>query len=110
MGIQLCIDDFGTGYSSLSRLHKFPLCTLKVDRSFVSKIQSQTEGAEIIHTIITLAHSLGMDVVAEGIETKTQLEKLKELECNYGQGYLISQPLDSLQTTEFLSQFLSEDS
>ena len=110
LGIQLCIDDFGTGYSSLSRLHKFPLCTLKVDRSFVSKIQSQTEGAEIIHTIITLAHSLGMDVVAEGIETKTQLEKLKELECNYGQGYLISQPLDSLQTTEFLSQFLSEDS
>ncbi|MBE9142121.1 bifunctional diguanylate cyclase/phosphodiesterase [Planktothrix mougeotii] len=107
LGIQFCIDDFGTGYSSLSRLHNFPLCTLKIDRSFVSKIQSETEEAEIIHTIIMLAHSLGMDVVAEGIETQIQLEKLKELGCNYGQGYLISQPLERLKTTEFLIRFLS---
>ncbi|MGL4503751.1 MAG: putative bifunctional diguanylate cyclase/phosphodiesterase, partial [Planktothrix sp.] len=102
MGIELCIDDFGTGYSSLSRLHNFPLCTLKIDRSFVGEIQSKTKGEEIIHTIIMLAHSLGMDVVAEGIETKIQLEKLTELGCNYGQGYLISQPLDHSQATEFL--------
>ncbi|VXD25855.1 putative Diguanylate cyclase/phosphodiesterase [Planktothrix serta PCC 8927] len=104
IGIQLCIDDFGTGYSSLSRLHSFPLCTLKIDRSFVSQIQSKIEGAEIIHTIITLAHSLGMDVVAEGIETNIQLEKLEELGCNYGQGYLISKPLDHLKATEFLTR------
>ncbi|MGL5131743.1 MAG: bifunctional diguanylate cyclase/phosphodiesterase, partial [Planktothrix sp.] len=102
MGIELCIDDFGKGYSSLSRLHNFPLCTLKIDRSFVGEIQSKTKGEEIIHTIIMLAHSLGMDVVAEGIETKIQLEKLTELGCNYGQGYLISQPLDHSQATEFL--------
>ncbi|HEY9864944.1 MAG TPA: EAL domain-containing protein [Candidatus Obscuribacterales bacterium] len=102
MGIELCIDDFGTGYSSLSRLHNFPLCTLKIDRSFVREIQSKTKGAEIIHTIIMLAHSLGMDVVAEGIETQMQLEKLTELSCNYGQGYLIAKPLDHSQATEFL--------
>jgi len=102
IGIELCIDDFGTGYSSLSRLHNFPLCTLKIDRSFVREIQPKTKGAEIIHTIIMLAHSLGMDVVAEGIETKIQLEKLTELGCNYGQGYLISKPLDHFQATEFL--------
>ncbi|SKB16203.1 putative Diguanylate cyclase/phosphodiesterase [Planktothrix sp. PCC 11201] len=107
IGIELCIDDFGTGYSSLSRLHNFPLCTLKIDRSFVSQIQSEAKGSEIIHTIIMLAHSLGMDVIAEGIETKIQLEKLTELGCNYGQGYLISKPLDCSKATEFLTSQLS---
>lgn len=102
IGIELCIDDFGTGYSSLSRLHNFPLCTLKIDRSFVSQIQSEARGSEIIHTIILLAHSLGMDVVAEGIETNIQLDKLTQLGCNYGQGYLISKPLDCSKATEFL--------
>ena len=103
LGIQLCIDDFGTGYSSLSRLHEFPIDTLKIDRSFVSRIGADNSGVEIIQTIVTLARSRGMDIVAEGIETPTQLQKLRELGCELGQGYLFSKPVDSFQATELLS-------
>ncbi len=88
--IQLSLDDFGTGYSSLSYLSQFPIDTLKIDRSFVNM-----EGLEIAQTIIVLAHNLGMDVVAEGVETEQQRLQLKELDCEYGQGYLFSRPLDS---------------
>ncbi|HEY9294883.1 MAG TPA: EAL domain-containing protein [Phormidium sp.] len=102
LGIQLCIDDFGTGYSSLSRLHEFPIDTLKIDRSFVSRIGADNSGVEIIQTIVTLARSRGMDIVAEGIETPTQLQKLRELGCELGQGYLFSQPVDSEKATELL--------
>jgi EAL domain-containing protein (putative c-di-GMP-specific phosphodiesterase class I) len=102
LGIQLCIDDFGTGYSSLSRLHEFPIDTLKIDRSFVSRIGADNSGVEIIQTIVTLARSRGMDIVAEGIETPTQLQKLRELGCELGQGYLFSQPVDSFKATELL--------
>lgn len=102
LGIQLCIDDFGTGYSSLSRLHEFPIDTLKIDRSFVSRIGADNSGIEIIQTIVTLARSRGMDIVAEGIETPTQLQKLQELGCELGQGYLFSKPVDSFQATELL--------
>ncbi|MEG4498239.1 EAL domain-containing protein [Microcoleus sp. F10-C6] len=102
LGIQLCIDDFGTGYSSLSRLHEFPIDTLKIDRSFVSRIGADNSGVEIIQTIVTLARSRGMDIVAEGIETPTQLQKLRELGCELGQGYLFSKPVDSFQATELL--------
>ncbi|MEG4943695.1 EAL domain-containing protein [Microcoleus sp. F4-D5] len=102
LGILLCIDDFGTGYSSLSRLHEFPIDTLKIDRSFVSRIGADNSGIEIIQTIVTLARSRGMDIVAEGIETPTQLKKLQELGCELGQGYLFSKPVDSFQATELL--------
>lgn len=91
--IQLSVDDFGTGYSSLSYLHRFPVNTLKIDRSFVSKMNQKNRNAEIIRTIITLAHSLRMDVIAEGVETPEQLTELKLLKCEQGQGYLFSRPL-----------------
>ncbi|MEG4576100.1 EAL domain-containing protein [Microcoleus sp. N3A4] len=102
LGILLCIDDFGTGYSSLSRLHEFPIDTLKIDRSFVSRIGADNSGVEIIQTIVTLARSRGMDIVAEGIETTTQLQKLRELGCEFGQGYLFSKAVDSEKVTELL--------
>ncbi|MEG4248253.1 EAL domain-containing protein [Microcoleus sp. Pol10D4] len=102
LGILLCIDDFGTGYSSLSRLHEFPIDTLKIDRSFVSRIGLDNSGVEIIQTIVTLARSRDMDIVAEGIETPTQLQKLRELGCELGQGYLFSRPVDSEKATELL--------
>lgn len=101
LGIKLCIDDFGTGYSSLSRLHEFPIDTLKIDRSFVSRI-SGGKSDRIVETIVTLAHSFGMDVVAEGIETLEQLEKLRSLGCEQGQGYLFSKPVDSQTATQLL--------
>jgi len=100
-GIKLCIDDFGTGYSSLSRLHEFTIDTLKIDRSFVSRL-SVGQSQQIVETIVTLAHSFGMDVVAEGIETLEQLEKLHSLGCERGQGYLFSKPLDSQGATQLL--------
>ncbi|MDY6783019.1 MAG: EAL domain-containing protein [Cyanobacteriota bacterium] len=90
-GIRLCIDDFGTGYSSLSRLHEFPIDTLKIDRSFVMRLGTET--SEVVYTIVKMAHSLGMDVVAEGIETLEQLEKLRLFGCELGQGFLLSEPL-----------------
>ncbi|MBD2182371.1 two-component system response regulator [Aerosakkonema funiforme] len=106
-GIKLCIDDFGTGYSSLSRLHIFPIDTLKIDRSFISGLGSSSDTTAIVQTIISLAHNLDMDVVAEGIETNEQLEKLKDLGCEFGQGFFFSKPLSSQQVTQLLSNYLS---
>ncbi|HEX8773908.1 MAG TPA: EAL domain-containing protein [Pyrinomonadaceae bacterium] len=93
LGIRLSIDDFGTGYSSLSYLHRFPIDTLKIDRSFISRMIDNNENREIVRTIVMLAQNLGMDVVAEGVETKAQLEELRKLECQNGQGYLFSKPM-----------------
>jgi len=93
LNLQLSIDDFGTGYSSLSYLHRFPTSTIKVDRSFVSRMGDQSEDAHIVQTIIMLGHNLGMDIVAEGVETAEQLENLRRLHCEYGQGYYFSRPV-----------------
>jgi diguanylate cyclase (GGDEF)-like protein/PAS domain S-box-containing protein len=95
LGVQLSIDDFGTGYSSLSYLHRFPIDTLKIDRSFVTRMTENTENMEIVRTIVVLAQNLGMDVVAEGVETNEQLVLLQKLHCENGQGYFFSKPVNS---------------
>jgi diguanylate cyclase (GGDEF)-like protein/PAS domain S-box-containing protein len=92
--IQVCLDDFGTGYSSLSYLYRFPIDTLKIDRSFVSPIGAEGKNGEIVRTIITLAHSLAIKVIAEGVETAHQLAQLKNLGCDQAQGYFFSQPVN----------------
>ena len=93
--IRASIDDFGTGYSSLSYLHRFPVDTLKVDRSFVSGMHENEEDREIVRTIVTLAHNLDLNVIAEGVETVDQMTHLKALNCEYAQGYLFSVPVPS---------------
>ena len=103
-GIQLSIDDFGTGYSSLWRLQHLPVDTLKIDQSFIRQTTNNDETWEIIQIIITLAHKLRMTVVAEGIEKEEQLEKIKHLQCDYGQGYLFSKPLDASDATALLAE------
>jgi len=107
LGVQVQIDDFGTGYSSLSYLHRFPIDTLKVDRSFVARMGREGENSEIVRTIVTLAHDLGMTVIAEGVETNEQLEHVKQMACELGQGYLISKPLAAEHATQFLLETLT---
>jgi diguanylate cyclase (GGDEF)-like protein/PAS domain S-box-containing protein len=101
-GIQVQIDDFGTGYSSLNYLQRFEIDALKIDRSFVSQLGLSGENSEIARTIITLARNLGMKVVAEGIETDVQLEQLKSLGCDWGQGFLLSHPLKPFEVEALL--------
>jgi diguanylate cyclase (GGDEF)-like protein len=91
--IQISIDDFGTGYSSLGYLHRFPVDNLKIDRSFVSQIQTENRHYHVVDTIIALSNQLGLAVIAEGIETKEQLAWLQNVGCKYGQGYLFNRPL-----------------
>ena len=102
LGVSLLMDDFGTGYSSLSYLHSFPFDVLKIDRSFVGRMTEGDQPMQIVRTIIELARVLGMDVVAEGIETREQYRLLRQLGCRFGQGYLFARPL----TTEDVSRLL----
>ncbi len=101
--IQLSIDDFGTGYSSLSYLHRFPVDTLKIDRSFINEIKSGQENSAIVKTIVTLAHMLNMDVIAEGIETTSQLDQLKMLRCEHGQGFYFAKPLNKEEAEKLIA-------
>lgn len=106
--VGLSIDDFGTGYSSLSYLHRFPVGTLKIDRSFVSRLGNNDENGEIVKTIIMLAQNLKMDVVAEGVEKDDQLLHLRNLKCDYAQGYLISKPVDAEGAAKLLSNWMDK--
>jgi len=103
LGVSLHMDDFGTGYSSLSHLHQFPFDVLKIDRSFIQRMTNGDQPLQIVQTIVELARVLGMDVVAEGIETEEQLALLKSMGCRFGQGYLFAPPLPADQIEVWLS-------
>jgi EAL domain-containing protein (putative c-di-GMP-specific phosphodiesterase class I) len=102
LGISLSMDDFGTGYSSLSNLHSFPFDMLKIDRSFVGRMADGDQALQIVRTIVELARVLGMDVVAEGIETRDQYRLLRQMGCRYGQGFLFAKPLPAEDVTRLL--------
>jgi diguanylate cyclase (GGDEF)-like protein len=106
MGISLAIDDFGTGYSSLSYLKLFPINDLKIDRSFVFNITTDSTDAAIAASVIVLAHSMNLNVVAEGVETKEQLEVLRKQGCDYVQGFLFSRPLSAKEFVPFFEPLL----
>jgi EAL domain-containing protein (putative c-di-GMP-specific phosphodiesterase class I) len=112
LGVQLSIDDFGTGFSSLSQLHRLPFDTLKIDRSFVLNVGEDGENSEILQTIISLAKNLKMKVIAEGIETESQLALLRNLGCDYGQGYLLAKPMPcgDMEKLLYQKQFWFPDS
>ncbi|KTC17923.1 diguanylate cyclase [Pseudomonas marginalis ICMP 11289] len=104
LGVKLAIDDFGTGYSSLSYLRRFPVDYVKIDRAFISGLGDGTEDAAIIQAIISMAHSLGLKVVAEGVENQSQLEFLRSHGCDEVQGYLISRPIEATAMAGILLQ------
>jgi diguanylate cyclase (GGDEF)-like protein len=101
-GIQLSIDDFGTGYSSLSYLHRLPVNTLKIDRSFVWRMDEQSGNMGLVPAIINMSHTMGITVIAEGVETPQQFAQLQHLNCDFGQGYLFGAPLDRQSAAELL--------
>ena len=92
LGLHLAVDDFGTGYSSLTYLKRFPVEAIKVDRSFVSGLGIDPEDTTIVEAVVKLGHSLGLLVVAEGVETPLQLARLREISCDHGQGYVFGRP------------------
>jgi len=103
LGIKMAMDDFGTGYSSLSYLREYPFDVLKIDRSFISEMTSSYKDKALINAVISMSHALNLKVVAEGIETEQQLESLRHLGCDYGQGYLFSKPLSIEDMTRLLN-------
>ena len=103
-GLNISLDDFGTGYSSLSYLHRLPIDSLKIDKSFVDRMETIRENADIVGTIVSLGHRLKLDIIAEGVETSTQAYMLKQLECEYAQGYYFAKPLPKDQATQLLTQ------
>jgi diguanylate cyclase (GGDEF)-like protein len=105
LGVKVDIDDFGTGYSSLACLHQFPIDTMKIDRSFVARLDGRPENAAIVRTIIALAHNLNMTVTAEGVETEAQFDQVRLLGAENSQGYLFSKPLGADAATELLRNF-----
>jgi EAL domain-containing protein (putative c-di-GMP-specific phosphodiesterase class I) len=105
LGIKLSMDDFGTGYSSLSYLREYAFDVLKIDRSFIQGITINKADCQLVKTIIVMAHSLGMTVVAEGVETQSQLALLAELDCDLVQGYYFSRPKPAEQLLDFSAHF-----
>jgi EAL domain-containing protein (putative c-di-GMP-specific phosphodiesterase class I) len=104
IGIEINIDDFGTGYSNLNYLMKLPISTLKIDRSFISPMESNGGNSEIVRTIVMLARNLGMKVIAEGVETQAQLEELKKLNCEGAQGYFFAAPMSFEKVQFYLNE------
>lgn len=104
LGIQVQIDDFGIGYSSLSQLSSFPIQALKIDQTFIKKMTTDENQLKIVQSIIDLTHRLGLGVIAEGIESNTQLDQLQQMDCDFGQGFLISKPLEAGEAKELLHQ------
>lgn len=104
LGVKISIDDFGTGYSNLSYLHQMPVNYLKIDRSFINRMEENNENYEIVRTILALAKNLGFAVIAEGIETATQAQQLKMFNCKYGQGYFFSKPVTSEDAGKLIYQ------
>jgi EAL domain-containing protein (putative c-di-GMP-specific phosphodiesterase class I) len=104
LGVRVALDDFGTGYSSLRYLRQFPVSMLKIDRSFVSGLGQSYDDKVIVETILRMAASLGIQVVAEGVETEEQRVILSRLGCEFLQGYLLGQPLDSPMSDQFLAR------
>lgn len=102
MGIRFAIDDFGTGYASLQHLHRLPVSTIKIDRSFIQRLCESSRSHPIVKAIIELAHSLKMQVIAEGVEDEDQLQLLRELKCDCVQGFLLSRPLPPEEIEVFL--------
>jgi EAL domain-containing protein (putative c-di-GMP-specific phosphodiesterase class I) len=95
LGVGLAIDDFGTGYSSLAHLKRFPIQVLKLDRAFVAGLGTDRSDTEIVRAVVSLGEALGLEVVAEGMETRDQLDTLLDLGCHLGQGYLLGRPVPS---------------
>jgi EAL domain-containing protein (putative c-di-GMP-specific phosphodiesterase class I) len=103
-GVRLCLDDFGTGFSTLSYLSHLPIDILKIDRSLISEVDASLESRKIVRTVIGLANNLGLSLVAEGVETRTQLDFLRSSKCTYVQGYYFSEPVYPEQIHELLEQ------
>ena len=97
MGVSISIDDFGTGYSSLSYLKRFPISTLKIDRSFIRDVTTDMDDAAIVEAIVAMAHALDLEIIAEGVETYQQLSFIRKLQCHGLQGYLFSPPVLAAQ-------------
>jgi diguanylate cyclase (GGDEF)-like protein/PAS domain S-box-containing protein len=109
IGVGLAMDDFGTGYSSLSYLRKYPFDFIKVDRSFVNELTADPADCELVNASILMAHGMGLKVVAEGVETTAQLDQLREMQCQYAQGYIFSQPVTAESFTDSLQVTLNID-
>jgi EAL domain-containing protein (putative c-di-GMP-specific phosphodiesterase class I) len=103
-GVQLSIDDFGTGYSSLSYLKHFPIDVIKIDRSFIADVEHDNDDAAITEAIISMAHSLKLRVIAEGVETEGQLQFLRERNCDEAQGYYLAFPMSGAELTGYLKR------
>ena len=108
LGVSLAIDDFGTGYSSLAYLKRLPITTLKIDKAFVDELPHDAEDAAITSTVIAMGHSLGLNVVAEGVETAAQMRFLADKGCDEIQGFWIAQPMDALQCLAFIRNWRPE--
>lgn len=103
LGVEIDIDDFGTGYSNLGYLVRLPISTLKIDRSFIKAMGAEGANSEIVRTIVSLAKNLGLTLTAEGIETESQLEILRKLECERGQGYVLARPMGFEELKDFIA-------